>query len=59
MIISNIASLIFMVITILVALTYRRGGAKRAAAGEAALAPAPLPAPAPLDEPTAATTITE
>jgi uncharacterized protein with PQ loop repeat len=59
MIISNIASLIFMVITILVALTYRRGGAKRAAAGEAALAPAPVPAPPSVDEPTAATTITE
>jgi len=43
MIISNIASLIFMVITIFVALTYRRGGAKRAAAGAAALAPAPAP----------------
>jgi len=44
MIISNVASLIFMVITIFVALTYRRGGAKRAAAGAAALAPAPDPA---------------
>ena len=43
MIISNIASLIFMVITIFVALTYRRGGAKRAAAGAAALAPDPAP----------------
>ena len=43
MIISNIASLIFMVITIFVALTYRRGGAKRAAAGAAALAPAAGP----------------
>lgn len=44
MMISNTASLVFMVITILVALAYRRGGAKRAAAGEAALhavAPAP------------------
>ena len=45
MIISNVASLIFMVITIFVALTYRRGGAKRAAAGAAALAPAPDAAP--------------
>jgi hypothetical protein len=44
MIISNVASLIFMVITIFVALTYRRGGAKRAAACAAALAPAPDPA---------------
>ena len=59
MIISNIASLVFMVITILVALTYRRGGAKRAAAGEAALAPAPVPAPLPVDDATAATTATE
>jgi uncharacterized protein with PQ loop repeat len=56
MIISNIASLVFMVITILVALTYRRGGAKRAAAGEAALAPVPAPAvpPQPADEATTA-----
>lgn len=37
--ISNTASLVFMLITITVALTYRRGGAKRAAAGEAALHP--------------------
>jgi uncharacterized protein with PQ loop repeat len=56
MIISNIASLVFMVITILVALTYRRGGAKRAAAGEAALAPVPAPAvpPQPAEEATTA-----
>ena len=53
MIISNIASLIFMVITIFVALTYRRGGAKRAAAGAAALAPAPVP---PLDPASVTTT---
>ncbi|HEY3335377.1 MAG TPA: SemiSWEET family transporter [Candidatus Limnocylindrales bacterium] len=46
MIISNTASLVFMGITILVALTYRRGGARRAAAGDAALAPAPVTAPA-------------
>ena len=46
MMISNTASLVFMLITILVALTYRRGGARRAAAGEVALAPAPVPAPA-------------
>ncbi len=39
MIISNTASLVFMVITIGVALTFRRGGAKRAAAGSAAMAP--------------------
>ena len=39
MMISNSASLVFMLITILVALTYRRGGARRAAAGEAALTP--------------------
>ena len=41
MIISNTASLVFMAITIVVALSYRRAGARRAAAGEAALAPAP------------------
>jgi len=41
MIISNTASLVFMTITILIALTYRRGGARRAAAGDAALAPGP------------------
>jgi len=39
MLISNTASLTFMVITIAVALAYRRGGAKRAAAGDAALTP--------------------
>ena len=55
MIISNVASLIFMVITIVVALTYRRGGAKRAAAGAAALAPAPAPVPPPADEQTTST----
>lgn len=44
MMISNTASLVFMLITILVALTYRRSGARRAAAGAAALAPA-VPAP--------------
>lgn len=47
MMISNTASLVFMLITILVALTYRRRGARQAAAGEAALAPAPV-APAPV-----------
>ncbi len=41
MIISNTASLVFMAITIVVALSYRRAGARRAAAGEAALTPAP------------------
>jgi MtN3 and saliva related transmembrane protein len=52
MMISNTASLVFMVITIVVALSYRRGGAKRAAAGAAALTPAPAAAPAagPADE---------
>jgi uncharacterized protein with PQ loop repeat len=50
MIISNTASLVFMSITIVVALTYRRGGARRAAAGDAALAPAAAAAvPAPAD----------
>jgi uncharacterized protein with PQ loop repeat len=39
MIIANTASLVFMTFTIIVALRYRRGGAKRAAAGEAALTP--------------------
>ena len=46
MIISNTASLVFMTVTILVALTYRRAGARRAAAGDAALAPAPVAPPA-------------
>jgi hypothetical protein len=46
MMISNTASLVFMLITILVALTYRRSGARRAAAGAAAMSPA-VPAPAP------------
>ena len=53
MIISNTASLVFMAITIVVALSYRRAGARRAAAGEAALAPAPsavAPATAPAPE---------
>jgi uncharacterized protein with PQ loop repeat len=45
MMISNTASLVFMLITISVALAYRRGGAKRAAAGDAALTPAPPAAP--------------
>jgi uncharacterized protein with PQ loop repeat len=40
MIISNTASLVFMTITIVVALSYRRAGVRRAAAGDAALAPA-------------------
>jgi uncharacterized protein with PQ loop repeat len=39
MVIANTASLVFMAFTIIVALRYRRGGAKRAAAGEAALTP--------------------
>ena len=57
MMISNTASLAFMLITILVALTYRRRGARRAAAGEAALAPAaedeaPVVAATPEAEPT-------
>ncbi|HEX5825887.1 MAG TPA: SemiSWEET family transporter [Candidatus Limnocylindrales bacterium] len=47
MLISNTASLVFMTITILVALRYRRVGAKRAAAGESVLHPAaPEPAAA-------------
>ena len=46
MMISNTASLVFMLVTIMVALTYRRGGARRAAAGEAALAPTPDVPPA-------------
>jgi hypothetical protein len=44
-----------MLITIVVALSYRRGGARRAAAGEAALAPAPAPAGSSPDEGTPAT----
>ncbi len=40
MIIANTASLVFMLFTISVALRFRRAGAKRAAAGAAALAPA-------------------
>jgi MtN3 and saliva related transmembrane protein len=40
MLIANSASLVVMVFTITVALSFRRGGARRAAAGEAALAPA-------------------
>ena len=59
MIISNIASLIFMVITIFVALTYRRGGAKRAAAGAAALAPGVDPAPVTADDAPTATATAE
>ena len=59
MIISNVASLVFMVITILVALTYRRGGAKRAAAGAAALAPASDPVPATADDAPTATATAE
>jgi uncharacterized protein with PQ loop repeat len=46
MMISNTASLVFMLITISVALAFRRGGARRAAAGEAALSPAVAPASA-------------
>jgi uncharacterized protein with PQ loop repeat len=46
MIIANAASLVFMSFTIIVALRYRRGGAKRAAAGEAALTPIAQPQPA-------------
>jgi MtN3 and saliva related transmembrane protein len=42
MLISNTASLVFMLLTISVALTFRRGGARRAAAGAAALS-APKP----------------
>jgi uncharacterized protein with PQ loop repeat len=42
MMISNTASLLFMLITIVVALTYRRAGARRAAAGAAALGPSPV-----------------
>jgi uncharacterized protein with PQ loop repeat len=40
MLISNSASLVFMLVTITVALSFRRGGARRAAAGAAALGPA-------------------
>jgi MtN3 and saliva related transmembrane protein len=39
MLISNTASLVFMLVTIVVALSFRRGGARRAAAGAAALGP--------------------
>jgi len=39
MLISNTASLAFMLFTIVVALSFRRGGARRAAAGAAALGP--------------------
>jgi uncharacterized protein with PQ loop repeat len=53
MIISNTASIVFMGLTISVALYYRRGGAKRAAAGEAALHPAPAPVTASEGEPAA------
>jgi MtN3 and saliva related transmembrane protein len=45
MLISNAASFAFMSFTIVVALRFRRAGAKRAAAGEAALAPAVQPPP--------------
>jgi uncharacterized protein with PQ loop repeat len=45
--ISNVASLVFMLLTIGVALAYRRGGVRRAAAGDAALAPAKVVAAAP------------
>ena len=47
MIISNTASLVFMSITIVVALSYRRSGARRAAAGDAALTPAAPPSVTP------------
>jgi MtN3 and saliva related transmembrane protein len=43
MIIANAASLVFMLFTIVVALRFRRVGAKRAAAGAAALAPVVQP----------------
>lgn len=49
MMISNTASLVFMGVTILVALGYRRGGARRAAAGEAALTPVAEPPPVEAD----------
>jgi MtN3 and saliva related transmembrane protein len=39
MVISNTASLLFMAFTIVIALRFRRAGARRAAAGAAALAP--------------------
>jgi uncharacterized protein with PQ loop repeat len=49
--ISNVASLVFMLVTIGVALAYRRGGVRRAAAGDAALAPSVTVAgPGPTDE---------
>jgi len=52
MIISNTASLGFMAFTILVALRFRRAGAKRAAAGAAALAPVmPVVAATPVSAP--------
>ena len=47
MVISNMAALVFMLITISVALRFRRGGAKRAAAGAVALNP---PAPDEIDQ---------
>jgi len=50
MIISNTASLVFMLFTIGVALTFRRGGAKRAAAGAAAMS-APKPGEAAMSTP--------
>jgi MtN3 and saliva related transmembrane protein len=51
MLISNTASITFMSLTILVALRFRRAGAKRAAAGAAALKPVPVPAAGPGDAP--------
>lgn len=47
MIIANAASLVFMLFTIVVALRFRRAGAKRAAAGAEALTPVAQPQPAP------------
>ncbi len=41
MLISNAASLTFMLVTISVALRFRRGGVRQAAAGAAALSPPP------------------
>lgn len=53
MLISNTASLTFMLITIGVALRFRRAGARRAAAGAVALAPPPPneAGPEPVTEP--------
>ena len=51
MLISNTASITFMLLTILVALRFRRAGARRAAAGAAALTPVRTPVPSSAETP--------